>query len=345
MHLVRHPALALFVATFFGFAAVALIRGATNVAEQFAAADNPVQITDRALESSFNRDIADREIRAALAAGDIDLARSFIELAADCNVSVDPALAGKVTEASADQGSVANTVHRFALGFWTGEPTDFVSFAGTALSDLLVFGDIRDAAREGRRYLTGQHFDPWILGLAGTGIAFTAATYVTIGVGAPERLGVSLIKAARRTNRLNPILAMRVTRDFAKVRDAGGLVELAENTGRVEAKAGVQAALDSLAVVEEPQDMSRLARLATAKGTKTRAILKLLGPAAYLLAASAFDLAMWLLWTAFALLGFCASCKAVVERMTERHILRQKLRRVRQADMRMLAVPSGKLTR
>ncbi len=95
----------------------------------------------------------------------------------------------------------------------------------------------------------------------------------------------------------------------------------------------MQTALDSLAVVEEPRDMSRLARLATAKGTKTRAILKLLGPAAYLLVTSALDLAVWLLWAAFAVLGFFASCKAAVERMTQR--------RVRQAKLRMLAVPSG----
>ncbi len=250
-------------------------------------------------------------------------------------MSLDPTLVGKVKEASADQGSVVNTATRFARGFWTGEPIDLVSFAGTAPSDLFVFGDIRDAAREGTHYLTGQPYDPWVLGLAGIGIAFTAATYVTIGVGAPERLGLSLIKAARRADRLNPILAVQVTRDFAKVGDAGGLVELAQNTGRVEVNAGMQAAFDSLAVVEEPRDMSRLARLATAKGSNTRAILKLLGPAAYLLAASALDLAMWLLWAAFAVLGFCASCKAAAERMTQLH------RRVRQAELQMLAVPSG----
>jgi len=341
MRLVQHPALALLVATFFGLAAAALVRGATDVAEQFAAVDDPVQITDRALKRSFNGDVAEREIRSALAAGDIDLAQSFVELAADCNVSLEPALAGEVQEASADQGSVVNSAARFMRGFWTGEPTDLVSLAGTALSDLFVFGDIRDAAREGTHYLTGQHYDPWILGLAGTGIAFTAATYVTIGAGAPERVGLSLVKAARRADRLNPVLAMRVIRDLVKVRDAGGLVELAENTGRVEAKAGTRAALDSLAVVEDPQDMSRLARLATAKGSKTRAILKLLGPAAYLLATSALDLAMWLLWAAFAVFGFCASCKAAVERMTQRHILRKKLRRASEAELRMLAVPSG----
>jgi hypothetical protein len=215
------------------------------------------------------------------------------------------------------------------------------SLAGTAFGDLFVFGDIRDAAREGTRYLTGQHYDPWILGLAGVGIAITAATYVTAGMTAPERIGLSIVKAARRTGRLNPVLAVRAAREAVKVEEAGGLVELAENSGRVEAEAGTQAVMDSLAVAEEPQDMSRLARLSAAKGGKTRAIIKLFGRAAIVLTASTFNLAMWLVWAAFALLGFCSSCKAAVERMTQRALFRRKMSRLRDAQSRALAIPAA----
>ena len=63
---------------------------------------------------------------------------------------------------------------RFVHGFWTGKPTDLASLAGTAVRDLFVFGDVRDLAREGTRYMTGQAYDPWTLGLSGTGIALTA---------------------------------------------------------------------------------------------------------------------------------------------------------------------------
>jgi hypothetical protein len=107
---------------------------------------------------------------------------------------------------------------------------------------------------------------------------------------------------------------------------AGSIRRLAQNTGRIEAKAGSQAALDGLAIAKEPQDVSRLARLAAAKGGKTRAIVKLLGRAAIVLTASALDLASWLLWAGFALLGFCASCKAAAERATQRYLDRRKLR-------------------
>ena len=334
----RHPSTAFVCAIVFALAAFVFIRGGVATRDQLAIAGDPVKISDQALDRTFNRAVAEREIRAALASGDIDLAQSFVALAADRGVAIDPALTDKVGNASSKQASAANTAGRFVHGLWTGEPTDLASLAGTAFGDLFVFGDIRDAAREGTRYLTGQNYDPWILGLAGVGIAITAATYATAGATAPERLGLSVIKAARRTGRLNPVLAVRAAREVVKVEEAGGLVELAENTGRVEAKAGTQAAMDSLTVAEDPQDMSRLARLAAAKGGKTRAVVKLLGRAAIVLTATALDLSAWLLWAAFALLGFCSACKAAVERMTQRHILRQKLRRAREAELRALAL-------
>ena len=339
--MVRHPAVALVCAAVFALVAVALIHAGVAARNRLAAADDPVKISDRALDRTFNRDVAEREIRSALASGDSDLAQSFVALAADRGVAIDPTLAAEVKDANVNHATAANTAGRFAYGLWTGEPTDVASLAGTAFGDLFVFGDIRDAAREGTRYLTGQHYDPWILGLAGVGIAITAATYVTAGMTAPERIGLSIVKAARRTGRLNPVLAVRAAREAVKVEEAGGLVELAENSGRVEAEAGTQAVMDSLAVAEEPQDMSRLARLSAAKGGKTRAIIKLFGRAAIVLTASTFNLAMWLVWAAFALLGFCSSCKAAVERMTQRALFRRKMSRLRDAQSRALAIPAA----
>lgn len=340
MRLVRHPAFALVGAVVFALAATVFVCGGLATRNQVALADDPVRISDRALDARFNRQTAEREIGEALASGDVDLAQSFVALAADRGVVVDPALIAKVKDAGVKQSSIANTAGRFVHGLWTGEPSDLASLAGTAAGDLFVFGDIRDAAREGTRYLMGERYDPWILGLAGVGIAITAATYASAGVTAPERVGLSLVKAARRTGRLNPALMARAAREAVKVEEAGGVVALAENTGRIEAKAGTQAAMDSLAVAEQPQDMARLARLSAAKGGKTRAIIKLLGRAAIVLTASTLDLAMWLIWAAFALFGFCASCKSAVERLTQRVLLRGKARRLREMESRLLALPA-----
>jgi len=334
----RQPGFALCCALVLGCTAVGVGWNALDQAQRFAAADDPVKITDRALDQVFSRAVAEREIGAALSAGDVDLAQSFLDLSADRGVAVDPALADKVKKAQTDATSATHTAGRFVKGLWTGEPTDLASLAGTAVGDLFVFGDLRDAAREGTHYLLGQPADPWILGLAGVGIAVTAGTYVSVGLGAPERIGLTLAKVARRTGRLNPVLAVRVARDAVKVEKAGGLVDLVGDVGRIESKAGTQAALDSFKIAEEPRDVSRLARLSAAKGGQTRAIIKLLGRGAIMLAVSAFDVATWMLWAALMLLGFVSSLKAATERMTLRYLRWRKARRLRAAQLRAPAL-------
>lgn len=312
----RHPAAALVCALILGYAAIPVGWTAFDQAQQFGS-DDPAKISDRALDGVFDRAVAEREIKAALATGDLDLAQSFLDLAGERSVTIDPALADKLKQARTDAASASHTAGRFVNGFWSGEPNDLASLAGTAAGDLFVFGDLRDAAREGTRYLVGKPADPWILGLAGVGIAVTAGTYLSAGLAAPERIGLTLAKVARRTGRLNPLLATRVARDAIKAEKAGGgLVDLVGDVGRIESKAGTQAALDSLKIAEEPRDVARLARLSAAKGGKTRAVIKLLGRGAILLAVTAFDVATWTLWAALMLFGFVSALKAATERTT-----------------------------
>ena len=77
--------------------------------------------------------------------------------------------------------STAAHVESFARGLVTGEPENMVGLAGTALGDLFVFGDIRDAVREGTRYVSGQPADELVLGLSVVGLAITAGTYASVG--------------------------------------------------------------------------------------------------------------------------------------------------------------------
>ena len=295
----HHPLFALAGGAVFLLAATFVVPAGLEAYDRATTSD-PVAIADEALNRSFNREVAEREISAALATDDSNLAQSFVELAADRGVAIDPAVPDRVKDAQVKDASLTHTAGRFVQGLWTGEPTDLASLAGTAFGDLFVFGDIRDAAREGTRYLTGQKADPWIFGLASAGLAITAGTYVTVGLGAPARAGLTLFKVGRRTGRLNR-------------------------------KAGTGAALDSLKVAETPEDVSRFARLAAAKGPKTRAIIKLLGRGAIVFAASAIELASWLLWAAFLLLGFASSCKAAAERMTLSYLRWRKARSLQTA--------------
>jgi hypothetical protein len=122
---------------------------------------------------------------------------------------------------------------------------------------------------------------------------------------------------------------VRAAREAVKVEKTTELFRLAGDVGRVQAKAGTQAALDGLKIAEGPRDMSRMAKLAEKYGGKTRAVLKLGGRAAIMLTTSMFSLFSWMLTAIMTLFGFCASCKRTAERVTERFISRRKARAAR----------------
>lgn len=298
-----------------------------HAARTIAAQDDPVRLSELALDRSFDASVAAREIEAALAAGDAELARSFIDLAAERHVRLAGALIEKVESAERAAGMPSSKAASFARGFVTGKPQDVASAAGMLTGDLFVFGDIRDVVREGWQGLRGEEVDPLVLGLAGTGIAVTAGLYASGGLAAPARAGLSVAKAARKGGFIGaPLLRL------LKLEKREGLVQFVSDVGRVQSRTGMRGALDGLKIAERPQEVAKLARLADAKGSKTRAIVKVLGRGAIVLTGALFDLALWVFWALFNLLAFCAACKRAVERMTVRHCER-RARRLRQAAL------------
>src|SRR5437763_967612 len=151
--------------------------------------------------------------------------------------------------------------------------------------DLFVFGDVRDIVREGWHGMRGEEVDKVVLGLAGTGIAVTAGVYASAGLAAPARAGLSVIKAAKRTEHIGlPLLRL------LKLEKREKLVAFVSDLGKVQQRTSMRGALDSLKLAAHPKDVARLASLAAVKGTKTRAIVKLLGRGAIFLTSSVFTL-------------------------------------------------------
>lgn len=326
------------------------------------AQDDPVALSDMQMKSALrnNSSVIDQNVEAALSSNDADLAKSFTDLAADTDVPVAADVATKVDAAVAEENSTANTAGRFAKGLITGEADDVASLSGTVAGDLFVFGDIRDVIREGKHLAMGEDTDRLVLGLATIGLAVTAATYVSVGGAVPVRAGLTMVKDARKVGRLGagltewagrsahgvvdaPMLQKAVAdasiarpgqtisavKAAFKAEKAGALVRLAKDTGRVAEKAGTKGALDVLRIADGPADVARAAKLAEKKGSQTRAIIKVLGRGALLLAAGAFNLAWWVFAACLAVFGFLASIKATTERLTYSYIQRKKLKRAR----------------
>jgi hypothetical protein len=335
-----------------------------------AAQDYPAEFADLQLNSVLRNNGAgvEQNIEAALAADDADLANSFVELAREKDISLGPSLSQRVGDAVAEQSSPPHFARRFASGLVSGNADDVASLSGTVAGDLLVFGDIRDVVREGKHLAMGEDTDHLVLGLATAGLAVTAATYASVGGTAPVRAGLTLVKDARKIGRLGegitawagrsarelvdaPVLqnavasgsvfrpgqSMSAIKAAFHAEKAGALVRLAKDVGRISEEAGIRAAQDTLRIAENPKDVARAARLAESKGGQTRAILKILGRGALLLAAGAFDLALWVFGALVALLGLLSSIKATTERLTLAWLARKRARRMRQPTAAALA--------
>jgi hypothetical protein len=358
----RRIGLALAAMTVSGAALAGIWPHARQAGAILAAQDDPAELSDLQVSSALrnSQTIVVDQIEAALAAHDTGLAASFVDLAKSKNISLAADLVQRVNEAVAEENTTSHFARRFATGLVTGNADDAGSLSGTVAGDLFVFGDIRDVVRESKHLVMGEDTDRLVLGLATAGLAVTAATYVSVGGVAPLRAGLTLVKDARKVGRLGEGLTEWAGRSAREVVDtsvlqeavssaavtrptqtvsaitaafraekAGGLVRLAKDVGRVSEKAGARGALDTLKIAEGPEDVARAARLAEASGGKTRAILKLLGRGALLLAAGAFNLSWWVFGALFALFSLLASIKATTERVTQSVIDHGKRRRLR----------------
>jgi hypothetical protein len=338
-----------------------------------AAHDDPAQLSDLQITSALRQDqsVIARNIEQALAAGDADLAKSLVDLAAAKNVAIPEPLSLRVSDAVTEENSSSHLAKRFATGLVTGNGDDVASLSGTVAGDLFLFGDIRDVARESKHLAMGEDTDQLVLGLAAAGLAVTAATFVSVGGAAPVRAGLTLVKDARKVGRLGEGLTKWVGRSAREVVDApllqnvletgalarpgqsitavkaafhaekaGGLMRLAKDVGRVGEKAGTRGAFDTLKIAEGPKDVARAAQLAESKGGQTRGILKLLGRGALFLTMGAFNLTWWVFGAVMMLFGLLSSIKSGTERLTQAWCDRRKVKRARRPLAKAKAAPA-----
>jgi hypothetical protein len=277
-----------------------------------AAEKDPAKLADMRLKG-FDAVAATSEIEAALKAGDVEMAASFITLAGERAIELRKDLLERVEKANSASEATKRGIYNFAHGFITGEPQDISGFAGAATGDLLVFGDIRDMVREGSRWARGMESDPLIMGLAAAGLAVTGVTYFTWGTAAPARVGTTLVKVARRTGKLSVKLADDVM-VLLKARRTGRVTAALTDVAQIQRKAGTRVALESMRHANNVGDLTKAGLLAEKKGKSTLAIFKTLGRGAIAVGAGALAIAGWvvgaassLMFFVIAVVSFCAA--------------------------------------
>lgn len=319
-----------------------------------AAHDSPEALTQLQLASP---DIGTRwqtAFREALEQEDLDLAESLLVLAENKGIAPAPAALARYHAAKTPAAVAKRNAGQFYAGATSGKAEDPAGLAGALVADLSGVGDIRDLVLEGHKIARGEEPDELVLGLAAVGLVATGATLASLGLAAPARGGVTTLKVAARAGRISPPLRQhlaKVTRnviDQDQARQAARAAaildpvatraalsnsirptvlreigDMANDLARVTTKAGTRSAQEALTLARDPGDLRRLARLAESQGSATRAVLKLFGRGAIVLAASAATLASWvmagMLWLvgAFLLLTFMTRQLAI---FTARHL-------------------------
>ncbi|MFN4142927.1 hypothetical protein [Aestuariivirga sp.] len=271
----------------------------------------------------------------ALAEKDDDLAASIRELANARGVALSPALTQEIAAAEAE--AQARMGEEAWNGFLSGDASSEAALAGAVAADLTGVGDLRDLFVQARRQIAGEGADPFIVGLAGVGLALSVATIASDGLALPARTGVSTLKAARRAGRLSPALVRQVGRmageavdgqafrsmagalkrlDIPAARTAayglirpaavGRLSALGADVATIGGKAGYRATLHTLKTAETAEDVARTAKLSSRFGKATRGVLVMAGTAVTFMSVAG-SAAFWTLsmlgWAALALLA------------------------------------------
>ena len=233
----------------------------------------------------------DARTTAALDAGDISLARGLVDLALEFGRPLPPETAARLAEAEGPAAVALRNAEGAARGFVTGEIDGSAALAGALAADLTVIGDLRDIARETAKIAAGEDHSALILGLAAAGIAATAATYASAGGASPIRVGVSILKAARRTGAMTAEFAADLGRRLSTGAARGG-DEAAQGARRLSALSG--AATEMWAVssavgaaetvrlmkyVRTVDDLPELRHFAERFGARSRAVAELTGRA------------------------------------------------------------------
>ncbi|MFZ5731506.1 MAG: hypothetical protein ACOY4O_02140, partial [Pseudomonadota bacterium] len=148
-----------------------------------------------------------------------------------------------------------------------------------------------------------------------------------------------LQKAVANGSLVRPGQTVSAVKAAFKADRAAALVRVAKDVGRVGEKAGMRGALDTLRVAQGPKDISRAVKLAEAKGGQTRALMKLFGRGALVLAAGAFQLFMWLVWALGLMIGALVSIKKAAENFGHAWHRRSVANKVRARLRRTALIP------
>lgn len=247
------------------------------------------------------------EINTAIDEGRFDDARNYISMSREHGYSLyydkyEQRLLAEDTNGRRIKDNVGN----FVDGFVTGKGNTGAGVAGAISADFTVVGDVRDLHNEYKNYQKKEPVDEVVATLSGVGIGLTALTIGSAGSVAPAKVGVSIVKMAKKAKQLSAPFQRQILKMGKNVFDWDGFLKVSKNSkgmksiiratkmayhprqvkplekvagqvNQIKKSSSVADTLHLLKYVDSTNDLRHMEKVVIKHGAKTKGYLKLLG--------------------------------------------------------------------
>lgn len=263
--------------------------------------------THQLMTTQISAERLHKEITEAIKVGRFEDARRYIDIAKQHGYGLYyDQYQQQLLEEDTNGRRIKDNVGSFVDGFVSGKGSSGAGVAGAITSDFTVVGDVRDLHREYNHYKAEEPVDKLVATLSGVGIGLTALTIGTIGSSAPAKVGVSVVKMAKKTRQLSAPFQKQLLSlgskvfnwdNFIKVTKSGEgmknvlkaaklsyhpkaikpLSNVAGQVSQIRKSTSVSDTLHLLKYVDNTKDLRNLEKVTLKHGKKTKGYFLLLG--------------------------------------------------------------------
>ncbi|MCH9814233.1 MAG: hypothetical protein K0U47_09880 [Epsilonproteobacteria bacterium] len=130
-----------------------------------------------------------------------------------------------------------------------GKSDEFEGQIAAGVSDLFLFGDIRDLMIEGYHHVNDQEVDKVLVALSTIGVVATGVTWISAGTTAPVKGSLSFLKFAKKSGKMPSWLGkylIKSSKEVQKTKDLQPLTGFMQETYTMVQKSGVNGSLTLL---------------------------------------------------------------------------------------------------
>jgi hypothetical protein len=165
-------------------------------------------------------------------------------------------------------------------GILEGKSDENIGKLSAIASDFLVIGDIRDLFIQGSNYMSDKEVDKVIVALSSLGLVATASTIYSLGATAPAKDGISILKYAKRVNKIPDWLGKAIVKEAKiskKTKSLKNIEKILEPIYTLYKKVGLKDTLNLLKETKNLSELKSIVKFSKRFGKNSSGLIKTVG--------------------------------------------------------------------